>query len=55
MPDSDLLPSLLSKISENQLTLEAAVSELSNRVAVSGLAVVATEVRGALGLPPTAR
>lgn len=32
MPNSDLLPSLLSKIYENQLALEAAIMELSNCV-----------------------
>lgn len=30
MPNSDLLPSLLFKINENQLTLEAAIMELAN-------------------------
>jgi hypothetical protein len=30
MPNSDLLPSLLFKINENQLALEAAIMELSN-------------------------
>ena len=29
MPNSDLLPSLLYKINENQLALEAAIMELS--------------------------
>jgi hypothetical protein len=32
MPNSDLLPSLLVKINENQLALEAAILELSNWV-----------------------
>jgi len=32
MPHSDLLPSLLFKINENQLALEAAILELSNWV-----------------------
>lgn len=32
MPNSDLLPSLLFKINENQLALEAAIMELSNWV-----------------------
>ncbi|WP_429515408.1 hypothetical protein [Pseudomonas frederiksbergensis] len=32
MPISDLLPSLLLKINEHQLALEAALLELSNRV-----------------------
>ncbi len=30
MPHSDLLPSLLYKINEHQLALEAAILELSN-------------------------
>ena len=30
MPNSDLLPSLLYKINENQFALEAAIMELSN-------------------------
>jgi len=30
MPNSDLFPSLLLKINENQLALEAAILELSN-------------------------
>ena len=30
MPNSDLIPSLLYKIDENQLALEAAIMELSN-------------------------
>jgi len=32
MPNSDLLPSLLSKLYENQLALEASIMELSNWV-----------------------
>ncbi len=32
MPNSDLLPSLLFKINENQLALEAAIMELSSVV-----------------------
>ena len=32
MPNSDLLPSLLFKLNENQLALEAAIMELSNWV-----------------------
>lgn len=32
MPNSDLLPSLLFKFNENQLSLEAAIMELSNWV-----------------------
>ena len=48
MPNSDLLPSLLSKINENQLALEAAIMELSNWVEQRGAAEVAENVRGAL-------
>ncbi|WP_353740866.1 hypothetical protein WHX55_17140 [Pseudomonas fluorescens] len=48
MPNSDLLPSLLFKIHENQLALEAAVMELSNWVEQRGSAEVADNVRGAL-------
>ncbi|MGF6091088.1 hypothetical protein [Pseudomonas sp. 18173] len=48
MPNSDLLPSLLFKINENQLALEAAVMELSNWVEQRGSAEVADNVRGAL-------
>jgi hypothetical protein len=48
MPNSDLLPSLLYKINENQLALEAAIMELSNWVEQLGAADVADNVRGAL-------
>ena len=48
MPNSDLLPSLLFKINENQLALEAAIMELSNWVEARGSADVAENVRGAL-------
>ncbi|VVP33533.1 hypothetical protein [Pseudomonas fluorescens] len=48
MPNSDLLPSLLCKINENQLALEAAIMELSNWVEQRGAADVADNVRGAL-------
>jgi len=48
MPNSDLLPSLLFKINENQLALEAAIMELTNWVEQQGAAVVADNVRGAL-------
>ncbi|MCF4981132.1 hypothetical protein GIW56_13845 [Pseudomonas gessardii] len=48
MPNSDLLPSLLSKINENQLVLEAAVMELTNWVEQQGGTAVAENVRGAL-------
>ena len=45
---SDLLPSLLFKINENQLALEAAILELSNSVEARCSAEVADDVRGAL-------
>ena len=48
MPNSDLLPSLLSKLNENQLALEAAIMELTNWVEQQGAAVIADNVRGAL-------
>jgi hypothetical protein len=48
MPNSDLLPSLLFKLNENQLALEAAIMELSNWVEQRGSADVADDVRGAL-------
>lgn len=48
MPNSDLLPSLLFKLNENQLALEAAILELSNWVELRGSADVADQVRGAL-------
>ncbi|MHC8364708.1 hypothetical protein ACYZT9_02200 [Pseudomonas sp. ZT5P21] len=48
MPNSDLLPSLLFKLNENQLALEAAIMELSNWVEQRGSAEVAENVRGAL-------
>jgi len=47
MPNSDLLPSLLYKINENQLALEAAIMELTNWVEQRGSAEVADNVRGA--------
>ncbi|MCP1446156.1 hypothetical protein J3D54_005288 [Pseudomonas sp. GGS8] len=47
MPNS-VLPSLLFKINENQLSLEAAVMELSNWVEQRGSVDVADKVRGAL-------
>lgn len=37
MPNSDLLPSLLFKINENQLVLEAAIMELSNLLVLEAL------------------
>lgn len=48
MQNLDLLPSLLSKINENQLALEAAIMELSNWVERHGSTDVADNVRGAL-------
>jgi len=48
MPNSDLLPSLLYKLNENQLALEATIMELSNGVEQHGSAEVADNVRGAL-------
>lgn len=48
MPNSDLLPTLLYKINENQLALEAAIMELSNWVEQRGSAEVADNIRGAL-------
>ncbi|PMZ70548.1 hypothetical protein [Pseudomonas sp. FW305-70] len=48
MPNSDLLPSLLFKINENQLALEAAIMELTLWVEQRGSADVAENVRGAL-------
>ena len=48
MPDSDLLPSLLFKLNENRLALEAAIMEFSNWVEQRGSAEVAENVRGAL-------
>ncbi|WP_095128630.1 hypothetical protein [Pseudomonas sp. Irchel s3h14] len=48
MPNSDLLPSLLYKINENQLALEAAILELSNWIEQRDAVEVADNVRGAL-------
>ncbi|MNQ81868.1 hypothetical protein D3C85_969050 [compost metagenome] len=48
MPNSDLLPSLLFKINENQLALEAAIMELTLWVERRGSAEVAENVRSAL-------
>ena len=48
MPNSDLLPSLLFKINENQLALEAAIMELSIWVEKRGSVEVADNVRSAL-------
>ncbi|WP_448110921.1 hypothetical protein [Pseudomonas lini] len=48
MPNSDLIPSLLFKINENQLALEAAIMKLTNWVEQRGAVDVAENVRGAL-------
>jgi hypothetical protein len=48
MTNSDLLPSLLFKINQNQLALEAAIMELTLWVEQRGADDVAQNVRGAL-------
>lgn len=48
MVHADLLPSLLFKINENQIALQAAIMELSNWVEQRGSADVSDNVRGAL-------
>lgn len=48
MSNADLLPSLLYKINQNQLALEAAIMELTLWVEQRGSAEVASNVRGAL-------
>ena len=48
MPNLDLLPSLLFKINENQLALEAAIIEISNWAEQRGAGDVADNLRGAL-------
>jgi hypothetical protein len=48
MPNLDLLPSLLQKINENQIALEAAIMELSNWVEQRGSDDVANNVHSAL-------
>ncbi|WP_433770943.1 hypothetical protein [Pseudomonas putida] len=48
MPTLDLLPSLLFKLSENQLALEAAILELTLWVERCGAGEVGANVRGAL-------
>ncbi|MHA3737889.1 hypothetical protein ACXR0M_19745 [Pseudomonas sp. Eth.TT006] len=48
MSNSDLLPSLLFKINENQLALEAAIMELTIWVEQRGSADVAENVRSSL-------
>ncbi len=48
MQNSDLLPSLLYKINENQLALEAAIMELTLRAEQLGATEVSENVRGSL-------
>lgn len=48
MANEDLLPSLLFKINQNQLALEAAIMELTLWVEERGAGDVAENVRGAL-------
>jgi hypothetical protein len=48
MPNSDLLPSLLFKINQNQLALEAAIMELTLWVEQRDSGEVGDNVRGAL-------
>jgi hypothetical protein len=48
MSNADLLPSLLFKINQNQLALEAAIMELTLWVEQRGSGDVAENVRGAL-------
>lgn len=48
MQNSDLLPSLLMKINENQAALEAAIMELTLWVEQRGSADVAENVRSSL-------
>ncbi|MHA6138694.1 hypothetical protein ACX3YC_14850 [Pseudomonas mohnii] len=48
MPNSDLLPSLLFKINENQLALEAAIMELTLWAEKCGATEISGYVRRAL-------
>jgi hypothetical protein len=48
MPNSDLLPSLLFKINENQQALEAAIMELTLWIEQRGSGEIGGNVRGAL-------
>ena len=50
MSNADLLPSLLFKINQNQLALEAAIMELTLWVEQQGASEVVGNVRGALGI-----
>ncbi|MHC8299033.1 hypothetical protein [Pseudomonas sp. ZS1P83] len=48
MPNADLLPSLLFKLNENQLALEAAIVELTLWAEKRGATELGGNVRGAL-------
>jgi hypothetical protein len=48
MPNADLLPSLLFKLNENQLALEAAIMELTLWAEKRGATEVGGNIRGAL-------
>ncbi|MDP9691344.1 UNVERIFIED_ORG: hypothetical protein J2W82_005035 [Pseudomonas mohnii] len=48
MSNDDLLPSLLFKLNQNQLALEAAIMELTLWAETQGAAEVSSNVRGAL-------
>ena len=48
MSNEDLLPSLLFKLNQNQLALEAAIMELTLWAEKQGAAEVSNNVRGAL-------
>ncbi len=48
MPNSDLIPTLISKLYDNQLALEASIMELSNWVEQRDSSDVAENIRGAL-------
>lgn len=48
MPNAELLPSLLFKLNENQLVLEAAIMELTLWAEKRGATEVGGNVRGAL-------
>lgn len=48
MPNTDLLPSLLLKLNENQIALEAAIMELTLWAEKRGATEVGGNVRGAL-------
>ncbi|MEZ1317790.1 hypothetical protein QIW53_17365 [Pseudomonas fluorescens] len=48
MPNSDLMPTLLYKLNENQLALEAAIMELANWAEKHGAGDIAENVHVAL-------